>query len=204
MTLPCHPPFYYSLSICLSFNGWGQTTKASPTVKGTSASHFKCSFPKFSSNRRIYRLMKINSTGISTEKNFRSKFHEPVCTSGLIALQFPVEAANILFTSKSRPALGAPVSYIKGTGVKRPESEAIHSPPSNIEVKYAWSYMPPSTPPIRLHDVALNPLNKVSLTSLVTFPFTHSSTILSAPSLSPFQLNFRLTFGQVRYFTLRY
>jgi hypothetical protein len=39
-------------------------------------------------------------------------------------------------------------------GVKRPGREVDHSPPSSAEVKNAWSYT--STPPIRLHGVALS------------------------------------------------
>jgi hypothetical protein len=39
-------------------------------------------------------------------------------------------------------------------GVKRPGREADHSPPSNAEVKNAWSYT--STPPIGLHGVMLS------------------------------------------------
>jgi hypothetical protein len=38
-------------------------------------------------------------------------------------------------------------------GVKRPEREADHSPPSSAEVKDAWSYT--TTPPICLHGVVL-------------------------------------------------
>jgi hypothetical protein len=52
-----------------------------------------------------------------------------------------------------------PASYIMDMGgyflgVKRPEREADHSPPSSAEVKNAWSYT--STPPIRLHGVVLS------------------------------------------------
>jgi hypothetical protein len=38
--------------------------------------------------------------------------------------------------------------------VKRPRSEADHSPPSSAEVKNEWSYT--SIPPIRLHGVVLS------------------------------------------------
>jgi hypothetical protein len=52
-----------------------------------------------------------------------------------------------------------PVPYPMGTGaltpgVKRPEREAKHSPPSSAEVKNAWSYT--STHPIRLRGVVLS------------------------------------------------
>jgi hypothetical protein len=39
-------------------------------------------------------------------------------------------------------------------GVKLPEREADHSPPSSAEVKIAWGHT--STPPIRLHGVVLS------------------------------------------------
>jgi hypothetical protein len=39
-------------------------------------------------------------------------------------------------------------------GVKRPEGEADHSPPSSAEAKNARSYT--STPPIRVHGVVLS------------------------------------------------
>jgi len=38
--------------------------------------------------------------------------------------------------------------------VKRPGSEANHSPPSTAEVKTVWCHI--STPPVCLHDVVLN------------------------------------------------
>jgi hypothetical protein len=51
---------------------------------------------------------------------------------------------------------GHPASYPLDTmgsfpGVKRPGREADHSPPSNAEIKNAWSYT--STPPLSLHGV---------------------------------------------------
>jgi hypothetical protein len=39
-------------------------------------------------------------------------------------------------------------------GIKRPEPEADHSPPSWAEVKNAWSYT--SISPLRLHGVAFS------------------------------------------------
>jgi len=51
-----------------------------------------------------------------------------------------------LFTTVSRTALSL--------GVKRPEREANHSPPSRAEIENAWSYT--STPPISLHAVVLS------------------------------------------------
>jgi hypothetical protein len=51
-----------------------------------------------------------------------------------------------LFTTASRTALGPtqpPIQRVRGAlslGVKRPERESDHSPPSNAEVRNAWSY----------------------------------------------------------------
>jgi hypothetical protein len=55
-----------------------------------------------------------------------------------------------LFTTASRTALGPtqpPLQWVPGAlslGVKRPEREGDHSPPSSAEVKNSWSYT--STP----------------------------------------------------------
>jgi hypothetical protein len=55
-----------------------------------------------------------------------------------------------LFATASRTALGPtqpPIQWVAGVlsrGVKRPRREADYSPPSNAEVKNAWSYT--STP----------------------------------------------------------
>jgi hypothetical protein len=46
------------------------------------------------------------------------------------------------------------VAQALSLGVKRPEGEADHSPPSSAVVKNAWSYT--SNPPIRLHGVVLS------------------------------------------------
>jgi hypothetical protein len=49
-----------------------------------------------------------------------------------------------LFATASRPALGpadSPVQWVPGLfspGVRRPEREADHSPPSSAEVRNAW------------------------------------------------------------------
>jgi len=65
-----------------------------------------------------------------------------------------------LFTTASRTVLGLtqpPIQWVRGAlslGVNRPERKANHSPPSSIEVKEFVSYT--STPPIRLHSVAIN------------------------------------------------
>jgi hypothetical protein len=65
-----------------------------------------------------------------------------------------------LFITASRTALGPtqpPIQCVPGIlslGVKRPGSEANHSPPSSAEIKNAWSYT--STPPIGLHGVVLS------------------------------------------------
>jgi len=64
-----------------------------------------------------------------------------------------------LFAIVSRPVLeltqppgpvGTRGSFL---GVKRPGREADHSPPSNADVKYAWSFT--STPPVRPNWVVL-------------------------------------------------
>jgi hypothetical protein len=60
------------------------------------------------------------------------------------------ELGNLLLTTVSRPALGTnqpPIQWIPGVPnlvVKRQGIEATHSPPSNAELKNAWSYT--STP----------------------------------------------------------
>jgi hypothetical protein len=64
------------------------------------------------------------------------------------------------FTTASSPVLGPtqpPIQWVPGAlslGVKRLVSEAYHSPPSNAEVKNAWSYV--FTPTIRLQGVVLS------------------------------------------------
>jgi len=62
-----------------------------------------------------------------------------------------------LFATASRPALGIHQPHIQWVffqGAKRPGREADHSIPHTAKVKNAWKYT--STPPIRLHGVALN------------------------------------------------
>jgi hypothetical protein len=57
------------------------------------------------------------------------------------------------FDTRSQP----PIQRVPGAlsvGVKRPGREVDHSRPSSAEVMKAWSYS--STPPIRLHGVALS------------------------------------------------
>jgi hypothetical protein len=58
----------------------------------------------------------------------------------MIGVRFPSEAGIFLFTTASKPAETYPASYPMCTGcsfpgVKRPEYEAGHSPPSTDEVK---------------------------------------------------------------------
>jgi hypothetical protein len=66
----------------------------------------------------------------------------------------------LLLTTASRLALGPtqpPIQRVPGAlslGVKRPGSEADHSPPSSAEVKNVWSYT--STPPGCFHGVVLS------------------------------------------------
>jgi hypothetical protein len=65
-------------------------------------------------------------------------------------VQFLVRLGIFLFTTMSRTALGPsqhPMQWVPGDlslGLKRPGREADRSPPSNAEVKNAWSYT--STP----------------------------------------------------------
>jgi len=65
-----------------------------------------------------------------------------------------------LFTAVSTLALGPtqpPIWLVLRAvtlGVKQPKREADHSPPSSAKVKNEWIYT--STPPTRLHGVALN------------------------------------------------
>jgi hypothetical protein len=66
----------------------------------------------------------------------------------------------ILLTTASKQALWPtqpPMQWVPGSlslWAKRPVREADHSPPSNAEVKNAWSYN--FTPPIPLHGVVLS------------------------------------------------
>jgi hypothetical protein len=77
-----------------------------------------------------------------------------------------------LFTTASRTALGPtqpPIQWIPvalSLGVKRPGSEADHSPLSSAEVKNAWSYT--STPPGCLvkHRTIFKPLATSTVVSL--------------------------------------
>jgi hypothetical protein len=68
------------------------------------------------------------------------------------------ELGIFLLTTVSRPALGPtqlPIQWVQGAlplGVKRPEREADHLPPSSAEVKNEWSYT--STPLIRFYGSA--------------------------------------------------
>jgi hypothetical protein len=65
-----------------------------------------------------------------------------------------------LFTTASRPAVVStqpPIQRLSGAlsvGVKRLGRDTDRSPPSNAEVKNAWSYI--STPSIRLYGVMLS------------------------------------------------
>jgi hypothetical protein len=75
-------------------------------------------------------------------------------------VRFPAGAGKFSLHHRVQNDSGAhSASYPMGTtssslGVKRPGREADHSPPSSAEVKNAWRYT--STPPIRLHSVALS------------------------------------------------
>jgi hypothetical protein len=64
------------------------------------------------------------------------------------------------FATSSNPALESTQPTIQGLPgalslrIKRPGSEADHSPPYSAQVKNGWSYA--SIPPIRLHSVVHN------------------------------------------------
>jgi hypothetical protein len=63
---------------------------------------------------------------------------------------------NAVINFRVRPTQ-PPVQWVPGSlslVVKRPGREADHSPPSNAQVKNAWSYT--STPSVRLHGVVLS------------------------------------------------
>jgi hypothetical protein len=74
--------------------------------------------------------------------------------------KFTFTLRKVLDATVSRTSLGPtqpPIQGVPGAlflGVKRPGSEADHSPPSSAEVKNAYSYTSP--PPIRLYDVVLS------------------------------------------------
>jgi hypothetical protein len=62
-----------------------------------------------------------------------------------VGVRVPV-VKNFFFSTSSRPALGPvqpPIQWVLGAlspGVKRPGSEAYHSPPTSPEVKKTWIY----------------------------------------------------------------
>jgi hypothetical protein len=71
-------------------------------------------------------------------------------------VRFPVGAGNFSLHYRVQNVSGT-LQWVPGAlslGVKRPVSEADHSPPSSAEFKNAWSCT--STPPIRLHGVVLS------------------------------------------------
>jgi hypothetical protein len=75
-------------------------------------------------------------------------------------IRFPTGAGNFSLHHRfQNGSVAHPASYPMGTkgsflGVKRPGCEADNSPPSNAEVKNAWSYN--STLSKRLHGVVLS------------------------------------------------
>jgi hypothetical protein len=74
-------------------------------------------------------------------------------------VRFPARSGNFFHHRVQNDSGAHPASYPTGTrgsfpGVKRPEREADHSPPSSVEVKNEWSYT--FTPPVRLHCVVLS------------------------------------------------
>jgi hypothetical protein len=63
---------------------------------------------------------------------------------------------NVASLKQTRFRLSSSIQWVPGAlslGVKRPGREADNPPPSNAEVKNAWSYT--STPLIRLQGVVL-------------------------------------------------
>jgi hypothetical protein len=81
-------------------------------------------------------------------------------TIGVLDFDSRLGLGIFLFTIVSRTALGPTeprTEWVPGAlslGVKRPGPEADDSPPSSTKVKTAKTYA--STPPIRLHGVALS------------------------------------------------
>jgi hypothetical protein len=81
-------------------------------------------------------------------------------TTGVLGFDSRRKLGIFLFTTASRTALEPtqpPIQWVPATvslGVKQPERDADHSPPSSSEVKNAWSYT--STLPIRLQGVVLS------------------------------------------------
>jgi hypothetical protein len=81
-------------------------------------------------------------------------------TIGVLGFDSRCGLGIFLFTTASRTALGPthpPIQWVPralSLGVKRPGSEADHSPPSSAEVKNTWSYT--STSAICLHGVVLS------------------------------------------------
>jgi hypothetical protein len=74
---------------------------------------------------------------------------------------FPAEAGYFSLHNFVQNGSGThSASYLKNSrgtlslGVKWPEREADHSPPSGTDVKNAWSYT--STPPIGFHGLVLS------------------------------------------------
>jgi hypothetical protein len=71
----------------------------------------------------------------------------------------PSRGKIFLFSTASRPAMGPtqpPIKWVLGDflGVKRPQREANHSPPTSAEVKYGGTI--PPLPPGGLHGIVLN------------------------------------------------
>jgi hypothetical protein len=73
-----------------------------------------------------------------------------------------VPVGSRFFSSPKRPdrrSTQPPIQWVPGAlspGVKQPEREVDHSPPTSTEVKKMWIY---TSTPIRLHGVVLNYLS---------------------------------------------
>jgi hypothetical protein len=91
--------------------------------------------------------------------SFQLIIHNFPWTIEVLGFDFRRELVIFFFTTASRTALEPtqpPVQWVTvvlSLGVKRPEREADHSPPSRAEVKNEWSYT--ATPLIRLSGVVL-------------------------------------------------
>jgi hypothetical protein len=84
-----------------------------------------------------------------------AEWYKAELRAGRSGIRVPAEAGN--FCLYHRVPTQPPIQWVPGTlflGVKRPDREVDHSPPSSAEVKNAWSYT--STPLMLLRGVVLS------------------------------------------------